>query len=548
LAWIGGCILALAGEIPGESWKQQSMPPDDLAAPFALSLDRQPREKRWCHFVAALADQYRKPLLIVLVLFYFCGFNGQWQLGPDSALYLSLARNIALGRGYTYHGIPHTMVYPGLPYALALFFKLFRSTSAAIVAADVLMLLCGFGVLAATYRLVLLAFGRPSAVMVTLGLGITREFYRYCFEILTDMPFLLGVTLFLAGQEAIFQSQAQIHRKIRWFDWAFLIGGLGIAISTRPNMIGLLLVWISSILWSAIRNKNARPMAILMTCIGLLVTALFVHFDPRHAGGTTPTDSYENTVLNDLTRDFSHRLTVDVPANIHDLFGASAARAAFGMPLGSWWINALFGTLIISAALALFRKRFLWGAWVAITILTVIFIQSHDRYMLQILPFIVLGWWRLLVALNEILPRKIGNGLLVLCLALGTIPNMLQCGNIVLNQHARPFIAKYRDGEYQAYVQLAQKLPEFAPPQSVILGPSRVGRILTFLSDRNVFETDEPGFGNLAAKPPLVILDPDDLDFRVWLKSQSFVLDANPLLSISRGKSAPLQLFATHVQ
>ena len=54
-----------------------------------------------------------------MALWYVAAFNGQWRIGPDSALYRQLGHNIAVGRGYVFHGQLHDHAYPGLPLLLA---------------------------------------------------------------------------------------------------------------------------------------------------------------------------------------------------------------------------------------------------------------------------------------------------------------------------------------------------------------------------------------------------------------------------------------------
>src|SRR5690606_9282324 len=58
-----------------------------------------------------------------------------------------------------------------------------------------------FACLWITYTLIKLHGGRPTAVLVTFLLGFTERFYQYAFSILTDLPFLTGVMMFLLGYE-----------------------------------------------------------------------------------------------------------------------------------------------------------------------------------------------------------------------------------------------------------------------------------------------------------------------------------------------------------
>src|SRR5687767_15127646 len=153
----------------------------------------------------AWVDRQRRVLFAVLLVSYLWGFNGQWRVEPDSALYLVIGRNLAEGDGLTYHGKPHNLAFPGLPALIAGTLKLFGTDN--LVAAHAVMLLVALCALGLTYRLFLLHADRPTAVAVTLLLGFSRTFYRYAFELMSDMPFLLGVLAFLVGYESL------VHRR-----------------------------------------------------------------------------------------------------------------------------------------------------------------------------------------------------------------------------------------------------------------------------------------------------------------------------------------------
>ena len=187
-------------------------------------------QERLSDKVLEIVDRHRHVLFLALFGMYALGFNGQWRVERDSALYLTLARNLSQGLGYSYRGIPHHLAYPGLPLLFAGVFRLLHTQS--VVPLLVLMMLLAWAGLGLSYRLFLLHSGRPTAVMVTLGLGMTRLFYRYSFELLSDMPFLVAVLAFLVGFESIFFARRRDPRhEPRWFDWVFLIGGLGMAMS-----------------------------------------------------------------------------------------------------------------------------------------------------------------------------------------------------------------------------------------------------------------------------------------------------------------------------
>jgi hypothetical protein len=493
--------------------------------------------------VADFLFRYRRAFFLYLLAVYLVSYNAQWQMGPDSALYLTLGRNLALGRGYTYHGEPHGLVYPGLPCALAILYKIFGQRGY-IPAADGLMLLCGLGSLALVYRLISLAFDRTTAVVVTLGVANTAEFFHYCYDILTDMPYLFGVMLFLAGNEAIFQRNPN-RPKARWWDWLFFVSGLLIAISTRPTMLGLLGIWIAIVLYNALIHRRNRALAGWTVGLTILAVVLFFFFDPRHAASPSRSLSYESDLLKILLHGAGHQLTVVAPANARQLFFITAARAAFGMKLGSVWINAFFAALILGAGVALTRIRALWGLWVAVSILMMILIVPHERYVLQILPLLVLAWWRTILAIERCLPRKLANIAFVSLFILGTSPNGTMLGAISVHQRMSPFLAHYSQGEFLPYQTLGDELPKYAKPDDPVFCPRGYARVLTFLSDRNVYEMGEPLPADLAAHPPLVIVDPTDNEMPPWLAGLHISVIPQPLLAVPRGHLPALTLYPT---
>src|SRR5262245_52719526 len=103
-------------------------------------------QTRWSDSFASFFDRYRKPLLAFVIVMYLLGFNGQWRMEPDSALYLSIGRNLAEGRGYMYHGRLDRLAYPGMPWVHAAFFKMFPSGT--LVPVHVFMLACALATLA----------------------------------------------------------------------------------------------------------------------------------------------------------------------------------------------------------------------------------------------------------------------------------------------------------------------------------------------------------------------------------------------------------------
>jgi 4-amino-4-deoxy-L-arabinose transferase-like glycosyltransferase len=64
--------------------------------------------------------KWRLPVLAAIaILSFILIINNSWRASPDSALYLSLSKSVAQGKGFVYNGVQHTFVPPGFPYFLA---------------------------------------------------------------------------------------------------------------------------------------------------------------------------------------------------------------------------------------------------------------------------------------------------------------------------------------------------------------------------------------------------------------------------------------------
>ena len=399
---MGGVIhvrKALPGAVPADA--DENPPARQVeASPHRVASAALPMPAR----VLAWFDRHRFKLLIGVTLLYLLGFNGQWRIEPDSALYLTVGRNLARGDGYTYHLEPHRLAYPGLPYLFAATFRLFGEGS--LLAHHVVMLGITFATLALVYRLFLLHAGRPTAVLMTVALAASRTFYRQGFELMTDMPFLMGVTAFLVGVESL--SRRLRGKKLldddsgdpaepasadaravafdpgprgrpRWFDTLLLIGGLLVCVFTRPTMWALLLALALAAVWAVVRppirwRRVALGAGILAAVV--IAAACFYAFDPRRAG---PADrapaagAYEDAMLRSLaTRAdrVARRLVTD---NLPKLLQPTAFEALLGVDIGALEVNdrtvfplaVVPSLLVLGFALFLFRARPLWGLWVA---------------------------------------------------------------------------------------------------------------------------------------------------------------------------------------
>ncbi|MEX0655376.1 MAG: hypothetical protein WD151_14730 [Phycisphaeraceae bacterium] len=501
--------------------------------------------------LALWLDGRRRWVFGLIALTYLAAYNGRWLIGPDSALYSTIGRNLAEGHGYTYHGQPHTLVYPLLPWLLG---GLWQITGVSHFAAATAMLTLALLALALVYRLARLHLGRPHAVAVTALVALTDLVHHFSFHVLTDIPFFLGVVAVLAGYEGIRQrggdggAAAPPARPHEWADWLLLAGGLMVAVLARPTMWALVAALLATAAWHLLLGPQRWRHAAIG---GLTVAALGVFYliDPRrHAAAaaqharpgtadassslstTSPAagHSYESGVLahvSDPMALFEHIREQSLPA----LLDAHAIEAMLAIELGPALLNAVGGLVVIALGLAMARRRVLWGALVAATLAMMLVHLPVVRYFMPLIPIMAMAWWLVVLYVSRRLPERGAHWASVALLTLVLGPNIGHVIKTIIRQRQTPFYEHYEHGAYLPYLHLGERLPDVVEPDAWVV--SEEGRLMTFQSRRRVVERYElshladpaaPGYVLEPADDPL--LDDDLLDWRRGEPVHTFTL------------------------
>jgi hypothetical protein len=476
----------------------------------------------FCDVLLAWADRYRWWLFAGVACFYLAAFNGQWRVQPDTALYLSLGRNLAQGNGYTYLGQPHHLAYPGWPWLIAVTFKIFGSQS--LLPIHIVLLLIALATIALTYRLFRLHSGRATAVIVTFGLAVTKTFFAYGFELWSDMLFAAGVMAFLAGYEAVWRegphADDEPAHRARWYDWALLFTGFGVAVVTRPTMWPLIVAIAGTMLYSAIKC-HVRWQRYAASAVLLLVVAAAIFALARHrSAGDQVGGEYERYALQEASH-LSETLARAATVNLIDLLDRAASDTLFQVRFGPF--NPLLSLLVIALGVSLFRERVLWGLWFCTLLATILLVLALDRYFLPVIPLLVFAWWQLLVRINRALPRAWGNVLFLGLLGAAMCVNISKCGGIVIQQRTRPFLTHYSKGEYAAVPRLADDIHRRLGEDAVVLIKPSYARATEFLSRRYVVNGFDLLSGFAAGtgaiqRGPVFVVEPADPDIRELLE------------------------------
>jgi hypothetical protein len=490
-------------------------------------------------------DRHRRLWFALIALVLALSFNGQWHLGPDSAGYRQLGHNLATSGRYffradipgvdEYHNEQGTR-YPGLPILLAVLERIFGPSPLLPL---VLMMAMAVLTLVLIYHLMLYRLPRWLAVCVVVGVGINPRFVQYANEILSDVPFLLGVIVTLFGYEQVMRARTRRQLAIGVFD-TFI--GLLLAAAMRPTFMILGAALVAACLFgiafgriglssirpslppvedpgatvtssaSAIRWKSLLLIAALIAATVVFITLI----DIRHRQGGFLSGGYEERMVSKLDN-FGYKIAPLLPYNIAELLEDALPMAVMGFRSG-WGLIPMaghhlgFGTgfslIVILWGIGLARRNMLWGLFVLAAILSLILAGPVPRYFLMILPLLLAGWGLFMQSLarrfrSMVVSRFImGLGLFFLL----TI-NVIASSTFVLTQrgfsklmdsrhhwiglHHVGFLRAYDFGRWVGFDRLAVAIHRSTTPHDKLIGPD--ANVLTYLSDRQIYE---PILGN----------------------------------------------------
>lgn len=402
-------------------------------------------------------DRHRLRLWALLALLYAAGFNGQWRIGPDSAIHVTLARSLAEGTGYNHPTGLENTVHPGLAHLTAAAFKLFGVDQ--FVAVNALMLVVAVAVLVTTFWTVRLRFDRPTAVVVVCMLAANELFFSFSYQVLTDMPFLLGLMLGLLGLELCRRAGAA-----KWAGFTLLPVSLLVMAAFRSVALTVVAAGVVAAVYHLLRSPGRSRVTAAFSIpllIGGLILAWFM-------GGLT--------ILRDGGKAFSLVTGQSIGETLRHvlldngvtLIAENLPEAMLGVDLGPW-AGAPLGVLAVVLGVALIRTRPMWGMLVLVFVVQWMLFITVKRYSLTILPLLALGWWRLGGRLERMCNPAAARWAVIGLMVLWFTPNTVRIGAFILEQRARPFPAYYERGRYDALQALARELASLAKPGDIII-------------------------------------------------------------------------------
>ncbi|MGB7157585.1 MAG: hypothetical protein WBD40_05935, partial [Tepidisphaeraceae bacterium] len=422
------------------------------------------------HRFAEAYARHKVALFAIVAIFFLASFNGQWVLERDTSLFRGLGHALATGKGYVFGEFGTRMVYPGLPLMLAGLEIVFGETA---LPAILLMNAMAIGVLVLTYRLICLHYPAWVAVAVTVGVGLNACFLHLSQEIMTDIPFLLGVMLVLYGWERLRLATAS---RERWIGAAYLLPGLALAISTRPTFWILAMAWGLVCVYALIRGPRRAFYAISLIAItAVAITWFFV--DPRTRGFNPLAGGYEHDFFTAL-----HKVGSLARENLPDLIQRQFAAFFFGGRFGSV-ITPIVTLALIGSTYFLFKRgHALWGTLILMTLAVTLAIETVPRYYLMVLPLVMLAYVLMFNALATRAGPRWADAVFLAGVVMLMAPNTVRSIAFVYEQHWED---PGKRKKWAEAIVAAEMIKQHVPQGGKVIGP--VGPILSYLSGRQVY-------------------------------------------------------------
>jgi len=440
--------------------------------------------------------------IFVLCALYALGVNDQWAISPDGALYLTLGRSLAEGRGMEFNGSQWWGIPPVLPMLIA---------ACRYVAGDgywlinLVLSVCGVGTAIVAARTVKRLGAADLALPVLLVTGLSAYLFITATRIQTDVLFALLAALGLYG----------FVRGAADSPWWIVFGGAAMLLATLTRLPGVVFFAgaVPGLALSLRRPGRAWRIGILAAVV--IVTSVVLWYWTTCIRTTSDVGAGDySVILNTHVETFFDLSRIESIGTGLALLPSAVFAAIFSQQLNSW---LMLGPLLVALlGLVTLARR---GQWIIVlpVALNVGFLvllgggSVARRYLLPTMPFVI---YALLVGTQVstawIRRRQPAGGA-----AAGRVAAIVvaaACVGISLPKIAREvywmrspdFYAAYDHGEWQNFVQASQYLREHGCEGiDEVMGPEHT--VVHYLSHLRIFvKVLAPGLGtwNPEKTPP----------------------------------------------
>ncbi len=453
-------------------------PPADWVGPLGRTGSAPSRRTTW-------------RVLAAVAAIYLLGTGGQWWPTKDSAMYLTLGRNLAAGRGYVANGQACNYYSPGLPWLIAPFY---RVASEPIWLLNLAMSLTGVATLGLIWACMRRWTDPWSALIVTVVTAVSYRFYLSAHAILSDQPFAL-----------LFWLAIYAWLRLRRGSWAWAAPLAGASFAAAWIRAPGLLALTALAMGLAMQRRADRARRFTAAGAVFLAAAASVGIQYLWAKALVPgqapvysrhlarPDSWIVHILIQIALGLRNTLEVLSEALIAQEFIFSVGIPALVLWGLGLWRQARRGWWLGPAAVVLFLAALilLTGGWAV-----------RSRFAIPVVPFLVLqvleglAWMVQRVALAKRADRRrAARKAAWIFLGICVVMNFVKVGRWVVWYTPSSYLAGYParqpDGDHYPTFQVAEILnaPNAAPGPLAVT--SHQATILHFRTDRR-FRLLEP--------------------------------------------------------
>lgn len=387
--------------------------------------------------IAPAKSEWRLCLWLVVILggAYALLQNGYWAAGPDTSFYISVARSLALGRGFVFNGGAVARIPPGWPMLLAGAMRI----SGAFGFLNLVPMVCLLGASVMWYWILRRIAPPRRAFQAVLLSGFVYSWYTSSIQLRSEAFFCLVLCGAILTALAISEGKAQAWRI------TLLILLSILAVNIRYAGIAGLAIIAGALLSGQRRLAFSRQLVALMLTIGLTAGSfaytryILEHvLPPKSAGGEVRAhDDYDQReekpamvaivghggpLVYIVQALFAGQWTADVlwmPFHI----GVTSVPIALAVNAFGWFLLVVY--FAYAWRLARSFQFLLLGAALYSGAIIARWSVVNPRYLVPVAPLILLGVWMGFEHLGQTLRRpaaarlfRFGAGMFVATLVL----------------------------------------------------------------------------------------------------------------------------------
>ena len=342
-------------------------------------------------------------VFLAIAVLYVASVPGVWFMKSDSAVYMTLARSLARGEGYTFNHGPYGRYPPVFPAMLAL---VYGTLGESIWAMQALVALTGAGAMAVAFALIRERSGTRPALAIIILAATCTWFWSYSSQhIVSEAPYTLFSLMALWLAERALRSPRSPALK-----WSLAVGVATVAIYTRMPGVALIPALVAAALLARGQHWARRQRLIAAGAAGIIGSLAALVWVVR-AWAFGPGQTYTVMVLAARNRplaDFVHRLQFR-------LSEWAATPLSWSYRETPWAAGLAILCALLLPGLVISLKRFRSAAefYLAAYFILMVLLggnTSHERYVVPVVPLLLYYGYLSLSALSAWLSEKLGKG------------------------------------------------------------------------------------------------------------------------------------------